>query len=227
MRSDFTSTSPPRFLLLFFASPRVVCASSYADDDLATHLRGAPGVFDLYLGGRKQLLQKAIYSEAEQQMEGRLKAELARLEAMSEKERKVYALRKRIIDEILTLRCGHCSAAFLDFDDCFAIKCESCPWYFCGWCLTATSTESGPAHTHVAQCAAKPANAGRFYASSDASVSEQMFAAQNKARREKMLRKFFAEEVEPAILENVQVALVADLSDPAIGLGEFIAAQLR
>ena len=210
-----------------FLPPLASCASSYADDDLAMHLRGAHGVFDLYLEGRKQLLQKAIYSEAETQMEGRLKAELARLEAMSEKERKVYALRKRVIDEILTLRCGHCSTAFVDFAKCFAIKCASCPWYFCGWCLEETSTEFGPAHAHVAQCAAKPANAGRFYASSDASVSEQMFAAQNKARREKKLRTFFAEEVEPAILEDVQVALVADLSDPAIGLGAFIAAQLR
>ena len=68
-----------------FLPPLASCASSYADDDLAMHLRGAHGVFDLYLEGRKQLLQKAIYSEAETQMEGRLKAELARLEAMSEK----------------------------------------------------------------------------------------------------------------------------------------------
>ena len=61
----------------------------------------------------------------------------------------------------------------------------------------------------------------------DVPVEEELRAPSCGVCREKKLRTFFAEEVEPAILEDVQVALVADLSDPAIGLGAFIAAQLR
>jgi hypothetical protein len=133
----------------------------------------------------------------------------------------VYAARKCIVDEILTLRCPRCEAAFVDFADCFAVECGSCDCNFCGWCFKDCGDN---AHSHVADCPEKPTDAGTFYANPVATVSEQMFAAQNNRRRERQLRAFFEEEVDADILEKVLIAVTVDLGD--IGLGEFIQAQL-
>ena len=203
------------------------CASKYySDADLALHTRSNPDAFEAYLGARKTLLKEQIEAESAEEMETRLAAELARFEALSERDRKVYVARKRIIDEIITLRCPRCKKAFVDFANCFAIECSSKPkHFFCGWCLKDCGDDFKAAHTHVASCPEKPANAGTYYASPDASVDKQMFAAQNRTRQKKMLLKFFAEEVDPEILESVLTSVCADLYD--LGMGDFIREQLN
>ena len=56
------------------------------------------------------------------------------------------ALRMKIVDDILTLRCPRCLQAFLDFSGCFALRCSMCPCGFCGWCLKDCGSDS---HSHV------------------------------------------------------------------------------
>jgi len=59
--------------------------------------------------------------------------------------------RNHIIEDILTLKCGTCKAAFLDYDGCAAVRCGNCRNYFCGLCLL-TFTGSLQAHRHVLGC---------------------------------------------------------------------------
>ena len=202
------------------------CTSPYySDTELAFHVRNTPGAhsFKAYLGVRRELLEINIRATTEREMERRFELEMARIEAMNETERKVYAARKRIVDEILTLRCPRCEAAFVDFANCFAIKCRSCDCHFCGWCFEDCG-DRDDAHSHVAECPVKPTKAGTFYANGDATVSEQMFAAQNKRRQKRQLRAFFKEEVDADILEKVMIAVIVDLEN--LGLGKFIQREI-
>ena len=54
------------------------------------------------------------------------------------------------IEDILTLRCPHCNAAFHSFDGCLALECR-CQRYFCGLCCVACADDDD-AHRHVLQC---------------------------------------------------------------------------
>ena len=60
----------------------------------------------------------------------------------------------RDVDEALNLQCPSCSAVFLDYDGCDAVKCHACPAYFCGLCLVACQ-DSSDAHRHAAICSGK------------------------------------------------------------------------
>ncbi len=54
------------------------------------------------------------------------------------------------IDNIMTLRCNKCSAAFYDFSGCCAITCES-KCTFCAWCLQICPADSSAHHSHVSK----------------------------------------------------------------------------
>uniref|UniRef100_A0A0G4GWN8 Protein kinase domain-containing protein n=1 Tax=Chromera velia CCMP2878 TaxID=1169474 RepID=A0A0G4GWN8_9ALVE len=54
-----------------------------------------------------------------------------------------------ITEDILTLKCPHCRAAFLDFTNCAALTCRSCNCGFCGYCLKNCGSD---AHDHVPRC---------------------------------------------------------------------------
>lgn len=77
--------------------------------------------------------------------------------------------RRHILDEICTLRCPRCQAAFFDYEGCSAIQCwnPQCKTYFCFFCFE----DSGPGndqknHAHVIKC---PKNIvpGQLYTPSD------------------------------------------------------------
>jgi len=87
--------------------------------------------------------------------------------------------RMQIVDEILTLRCPRCKQAFLDFDGCFALKCNVCSCGFCGWCLKDCGND---AHSHVLTCQSKVVGAESYFG-----TKEQFLAAQNKKRREQVI----------------------------------------
>ena len=200
------------------------CDSEYfSDAALAQHTQHANGAFEAYLAVRRKLDATEMEKKGEEELVRRLAAELERRAQMSERELAVDDARKHIINEILTLKCPRCCTAFLDFANCFAVKCGTCDCHFCGWCI-ADCGEYGECHMHVAVCDAKPAGAGMFYADGDPDVAEDMFAKQNRARFEEQLQKFFAEEVEEEILQDVLYSIVQDLFE--IGLGDFITDQL-
>ena len=63
------------------------------------------------------------------------------------------SVRTRIIEEVLTLRCPRCQAAFLDFEGCLALTCSrcTCNTRFCGVCMRECGDESS-AHAHIKVC---------------------------------------------------------------------------
>ena len=62
--------------------------------------------------------------------------------------REAHILKKRIVNDILCLKCPRCRAVFSDFDGCFALTCH-CRAAFCGWCLMDCGND---ALNHVLRC---------------------------------------------------------------------------
>ena len=95
-----------------------------------------------------KLAEAKLARDMEVQKQAELKRELARLAQMDERQRRVECCRRRLV-ELLTDACPRCQAAFVDFDDCFALTCARCPCGFCAWCLADCGAD---AHRHVAHC---------------------------------------------------------------------------
>lgn len=82
-----------------------------------------------------------------------------------------------IQQRILTLRCPHCDAAFLDFDGCAAVTCR-CGGHFCAICLSPSGS-SESIHAHVLACAG-----GSYY------VTQHRWAAMQHDRRARLTRQY-------------------------------------
>ena len=185
------------------------CTSEpFADIQLALHLRSTPEAFTLYLGGRRQLLEKELARDADE----RLQLELKKLTEMDEQQREVLSAHRHITENIINLKCPRCKAVFVDFEGCFAVKCSSCPCGFCAWCFADCGSD---AHPHVMQCPHKPpGNSSRTYYGTAAE-----FEAQNLRRRKKMLCEFVG-GLKPQIRQSVLHGMVKDLND--VGLGGIV-----
>ena len=69
---------------------------------------------------------------------------------------------QRAIDDVLTLKCPHCAAAFVDFEGCVAVRCR-CGKFFCALCFEAYETNER-VHKHVQHCRLNP-TPGEYYVS--------------------------------------------------------------
>lgn len=114
-------------------------------------LRHTPDGFKAYRQAQEKLLEKRLGEDIERDVKERLEAEQARLAAMDKQQREVHDARKHITDELLTLRCPRCRAAFLDFSGCFALTCGRCQPR-CGFCAFCLEDCGEDAHRHVANC---------------------------------------------------------------------------
>jgi len=95
-----------------------------------------------------------------------------------------------ISEAILTPKCPACSAAFVDFEGCFALACgrRECETRFCGWCLRGFGRDSQAAHRHVTECDASRAR-GSFYG------TPQQFAAALRDRAVAAIPRYLDEAV--------------------------------
>ncbi|KDO19060.1 hypothetical protein SPRG_15725 [Saprolegnia parasitica CBS 223.65] len=87
---------------------------------------------------------------------------------------------RRICNEILTLACPKCKAAFLDFSGCTCVTCgnTNCNTNFCANCLAYHDLDSGACHSHVRSCPSNP-NQGDYF------VSAQQLQATHASARKK------------------------------------------
>ena len=79
--------------------------------------------------------------------------------------------REHIINDILTLKCPHCSMAVIDFGGCFAVEHsadrsstrfqQGCGRHFCGWCLGPFDSSTS-CHAHVKVCS-RSLRPGEYY----------------------------------------------------------------
>jgi len=128
----------------------------------------SPDAFEAHLAAIVRSREAAVVAELEAGYEARLAAAQAAAAAAHanvggfggdisvqapREAAALAAVRRRLVDELLTARCPSCRAAFLDFAGCFALSCSRCGVAFCGWCLSACGAD---AHPHVRDCAAKP-----------------------------------------------------------------------
>jgi len=107
-------------------------------------------------------------------------------------------VRQHIQEEILTLRCPHCRAAFDTFDEWLVCRCRGCGREFCGLCLRGFPDTV----LHVRECPERPAHMmrGALW------MSVPEFDAFHKQRMDRMRLHFLREvmlgglaELAPAI----------------------------
>uniref|UniRef100_A0A0K6SAB1 Protein kinase domain-containing protein n=1 Tax=Chromera velia CCMP2878 TaxID=1169474 RepID=A0A0K6SAB1_9ALVE len=95
----------------------------------------------LWEGARVEASEERVRREMEDEFTERLRKALEE----GEVQKKV----REITEDILTLKCPRCRAAFVDFDGCAALTCGSCNCGFCGYCLKDCLRD---AHGHVPRC---------------------------------------------------------------------------
>jgi len=115
--------------------------------------------------------------------------------------------RKKIIEDILTLKCPRCRRAFLDFTGCFALTCSACSCAFCAYCLKDCG---GNAHSHVAQCTDNISPGRNVFA------SVEIFHEAQRERRTRLLKQHLVQQVEAGMRPALIQAIARDLEDLGI-----------
>jgi hypothetical protein len=137
----------------------------------------------------------------------RLEAERARISAMTAEELKVDEMRRHVVDRLLTLACPRCSAAFVDFNGCFAVTCHRCSCGFCGWCLADCGAD---AHQHVPRCVRNGAG-GSVYGTAAA------FGQAQQERRRRLVREYLDTLPDERLRKRLLAACAQDMADLGIG----------
>lgn len=115
-----------------------------------------------------------------------------------------------INEEILNLHCPSCNIVFFDFDGCYAVKCNNCANYFCGWCLTGYES-SVECHKHVIHCL-HSMNKGYHFSN----ISNFNYV-QNKTKKEKI--RMYLTKLDDKTRKKVYEEMLknfTDLQNPAI-----------
>ena len=119
------------------------------------------------------------------------------------------------MDEALTLRCPRCSAAFAEFDGCFALHCSNntCRCGFCAWCLKDCGTD---AHPHVRHCVENASQRGDY--DSFFSTTEEFRKHHNKKRVTKVQALLKEADLNKNATEKLRELMKKDLEDLKIEL---------
>lgn len=112
--------------------------------------------------------------------------------------------KSKIQDTILNLHCPHCNIVFFDFDGCYAIKCNNCANYICGWCLGGF-TEESECHDHMLYCK-YTLNYGEYSCGFDRFVIIQNFNKMKKINE-------YMEKINPKYKTKVLEAIKTDIKD--------------
>jgi hypothetical protein len=166
--------------------------------------------FVAYLRAREAVAVGEALQEQEQraqmQME-ELQRELQRL--ATGHEAAVLQHRKRIVDDILTLKCPRqvCKRAFIDFTNCFALTCSQCKCAFCAYCLEDCGKD---AHGHVANCRHNIAPGKSVFA------PFEVFERAQQQRRVRLLKEYLTQHVDAGMRAPLVQAMTRDLADLGI-----------
>ena len=159
--------------------PDLVCKIYYDDQAIANHV--SREVYDKFTGAKVQLMERKLGEGIRKEERQRLEEEDAREAALTEEQRCLEKARKNIVDDILNLKCPRCKAAFIDFEGCFALKCDSCPCGFCACCLRDCGED---AHSHVASCKEGRELHSQYFG------DDKLFKKIHQDRRNRLVRKF-------------------------------------
>ncbi|KAG5184304.1 hypothetical protein JKP88DRAFT_315222, partial [Tribonema minus] len=121
-----------------------------------------------------------------------------------------------VVERVLTLHCPTCDKAFLDFEDCFAIRCRpvelpghvrgkiGCGNSFCGWCMQPCGQD---AHNHVRSCKFKMTPPDNLYYG-----SFELFNQTQKNRRQRMLGEYLS-TINEELRAAIEVRIMPHLRD--------------
>jgi hypothetical protein len=113
--------------------------------------------------------------------------------------REAHILKKRIVNDILCLKCPRCRAVFSSFEGCFALTCH-CRAAFCGWCLMDCGND---AHAHVPRC---PEGQGM-------SMPFRVFEEHHRVRRQKQVQRIVDDQHVPRVRQILVNILQVELRD--------------
>jgi hypothetical protein len=123
------------------------CGHFLRDEDIAVHAPGKP--HRQYMEARLSIATMEGREEERHQVQ----EEERRVAKLSEEDKRFRGYRKKITEDLLTLKCPRCSQAFVDFDGCYALSCSKCKCSFCAYCLKDCGSD---AHGHVVRCPESP-----------------------------------------------------------------------
>jgi hypothetical protein len=197
--------------------PAIGCkckSAPYTEKVIAASVPDA--VYTLYqqagwLVKEQQLLQEVAVQRAKEEA-----ADRKRRAKMSADERAADDARKHVVEQILTLKCPRCTAAFIDFDGCYALKCGRCDCQFCAYCLDDCG---GDAHQHVAACKHKLGGDATFHGAGGTGAGSS-FEKVQRVRRTLMVQAYFDRELPPAIARIAKRMCAKDLTDLGIVLAK-------
>jgi hypothetical protein len=173
----------------------------YPDKAIIQHVSDA--VWQAFTKLREELVEQRVAKELQDQLQQQASLEAERRSALSTEEQAVFEARQRIADDILTLKCPRCRAAFVDFDGCFALTCGACGCGFCAWCLTDRGTD---AHACAAQCSQRLGHGGGYFG------TKQVFEAHHRALRTRKLSECLR-ALTPQVRAALRPQVEPDLAD--------------
>jgi hypothetical protein len=151
-------------------------------------------LFGALLAAQQLVKERALVAQVTAVFEDRLKAEREAIAKMTAEQLQVEQARRHVVEQLLTLKCPHCRAAFLDFQNCFALTCHRCDCRFCAYCLTSSglgAAASAASHNHVAQCAFNPPQAdGTRRYSAEPGREVQRFEDAQRERRKRAVDEY-------------------------------------
>lgn len=114
-----------------------------------------------------------------------------------------------IQENILTLSCPNCTAAYFDFDGSAAVTCNTCEVNFCCLCLRFSGND---VFTHVANCERNPVKGNNLFNTIN-------LGKVHAAVRTDNLQEYFADKILDANTKAKVLSIISrDLSDLQVGL---------
>ena len=197
---DFIAVQNPGAGMIYCCNRPQGCKSApFSDEQVVINLNDEN--LTLYFDKKKELLEGRAALRNEIEITRRAAEELKELVRMSEFEKKVRAARKEIEDNLLNTKCPGCKTAFIDWDNCAALSCRSCPVKFCCYCQKDCS---GDAHNHVLdcpECPAPPAGGSKLYPHQTPGFYESVMA-NIKEKRVREFIKTLEEDVKVEVMQQ-------------------------
>ena len=134
------------------------------------------------------------------------------------------ALKKKIVEELLTLKCPKCQQAYADFEGCCALKCCRCSCNFCGWCLQDCGAD---AHGHVASCREKPGGVDALFPHPQSKFEDHWIRRKERAVTNELrkhgpaVRSALIQELNPILQgSNIRISSRLFSQAPAVAPGQ-------
>lgn len=180
------------------------CKESY--DLQRVGMNGPANSFQSLLKLKTDCIANQRTKEALDAEVARAASEFERIMKLDLEDRIAALVHRDIVDEILTLKCPRCKAAFDEFEGCCAVSCH-CTSSFCAFCLKDCGED---AHGHVAQCIENPTRGDVF-------CSQDVLKGQRKNRWRRLILERLRRESQNT-QKKVKELLIVEISDLGINL---------